>query len=847
MCWSLVSALLFSPQPSVAAEVDVGYDVFAAAQAMIKLASHSWEYGTAAEALLELYNPELSVFGSNPFPGGKVPSASPSTLALAYAKQFIYTQGAVLVPDSAVGDPASLGVSAILLGQSDSTYLDAANRQADYILNQAPRYSNGAISHRPDVAELWADNMAMSFPFRESSQGTYLPYIMLLALTSFLVAYLAVQNNDASLMATTVTQCGLQRDVLKTSQFLNWQHIIGPQSQDTGLWSTGNGWAGHGMVRVLHTLQKWSGSSSMTSQAGQLKTWIQEILDGAMLSGFDGGLLHNYFNDASWFGEISGTAMLTAIAYRMAVNDPRMFPQKYITWADTNRKAIARYQGSDGIFSPAVNPYNWLDRTKYTSGSPEGQAFTVYLYTAYRDCVAAGVCSPPASTATTISAGGIGPFETLIHLDAPLSFSAMPAPTGSACGSPQSCDANGCKGAFNGLTKYPTCTAGELAGCQCTITPTTCGAHQSCDLNGCAGAFNGLAKDAQCTGNFLGCNCTATANTCGAHQSCDLNGCAGAFNGIETFPQCTGNFVGCNCTVTDNTCGWRQSCDLNGCAGAFRASEPYARCTGNFQGCNCSATDTTCGPRQSCDLNGCAGAFSGKVPYPSCTKNFLGCECAATGNTCGAPQSCDVNQCEGQFNLNDGKAYCNTNFLGCQCAPTANTCGKPQSCDLNNCAGAFSGATRYPQCTNFFKPCQCVATANTCGSPQDCGLNGCAGAFDLSNGKAYCTQNFVGCECKPNPGTCGAPQSCDLNNCAGAFQGLSRYPVCTNFFKGCTCQATSNTCGAKQRCDLNGCAGAYDSSGVARCQGNFKGCPCNPTSVSGRNPREGEQCASDSN
>ncbi len=61
------------------------------------------------------------------------------------------------------------------------------------------------------------------------------------------------------------------------------------------------------MVRVLYTLQKWSGSSSMTSQASQLKGWIKEILDGAMLSGFDGGLLHNYLNDANWFGEVSGT------------------------------------------------------------------------------------------------------------------------------------------------------------------------------------------------------------------------------------------------------------------------------------------------------------------------------------------------------------------------------------------------------------------------------------------------------------------------------------------------------------------------------------------------------------
>jgi hypothetical protein len=59
----------------------------------------------------------------------------------------------------------------------------------------------------------------------------------------------------------------------------------------------------------------------MSSQISSLKGWIQEILDGAMLSGFDGGLLRNYLNDNSWFGEVSGTALLTAVAYRMAVND----------------------------------------------------------------------------------------------------------------------------------------------------------------------------------------------------------------------------------------------------------------------------------------------------------------------------------------------------------------------------------------------------------------------------------------------------------------------------------------------------------------------------------------------
>ncbi|KAF3920226.1 hypothetical protein AA313_de0206972 [Arthrobotrys entomopaga] len=259
-CKEAVSSLVLSlfVRVTIADNSSPGYDVSSAAQVMIDKSAQSWEWGTTAEALLELYNPQLSVFGSNPFPN---------------------------------------------------------------------------------------------------------------------VAYWAVQQNDAGLMATVVAQCGLQRAVLQAGS--SWQHIIGPQSQDTGLWSTGNGWACYGMVRVLHTLQKWSGSSGMTSQAGQLKGWIKEILDGAMQSG--SGLLTNYLKDGSWFGEVSGTALLTACAYRMAVNDPGTFGQAYITWADKNRKAIATHQGSSGIFSPTVNPYNWKDRTQFTSGSPEGQAFTVYI------------------------------------------------------------------------------------------------------------------------------------------------------------------------------------------------------------------------------------------------------------------------------------------------------------------------------------------------------------------------------------------------------------------------------------------------------------------------------------
>ncbi|KAI5464403.1 Six-hairpin glycosidase-like protein [Mariannaea sp. PMI_226] len=449
-----IAAWLLAIFSSVAAtaNIDSGFDPFWAAQVMVDLSSHSWEWGTAAEALLELYDNELSVFGPDPFPGGKVPAPGPGVSALLYAKQFIDPNGQTLVSDSAAGDPASLGVSAILIGQSDKRYIEASKRQADYLLNHVPKWGNGAMSHRPDVAEIWSDNLAMSVPF---------------------LAYLAVQQDDTGLMAQAVAQCGLQRDVLKTSQFASWRHIIGPQSEDDGLWSTGNGWAAYGMVRVLHTLQKWSGSASMTSQAGQLKDWIKEILDGAMASDLDDGLLRNYLNDESWFGEISGTALLSAVAYRMAVNDPGMFPQKYISWADSNRAALSKKQDGDGVFSPAVNPYDWSDRSKLTSGSPEGQAFAVHLYTAYRDCVNAGVCATPHSPVATISHPGIEPIDKMAVLNEPISFSAMPEPNGNACRAPNGCGSGRCQGSFDGLAEYPACNAGNTQSCQCTATLNT--------------------------------------------------------------------------------------------------------------------------------------------------------------------------------------------------------------------------------------------------------------------------------------------------------------------------------------------------------------------------------------
>lgn len=93
-----VSALTYGSKP-----INYGYDVEKVKQQAVALATHSWEYGTAAEALLEFENPEISVFGSSPFPIPSIPPADVS--ALAYAKQHIYLNSSVLIPADGLCPP----------------------------------------------------------------------------------------------------------------------------------------------------------------------------------------------------------------------------------------------------------------------------------------------------------------------------------------------------------------------------------------------------------------------------------------------------------------------------------------------------------------------------------------------------------------------------------------------------------------------------------------------------------------------------------------------------------------------------------------------------------------------
>ena len=268
-----------------------------------------------------------------------------------------------------------------MIGQTDKTYFDAASREQNYVVNVAPRAWNDAISQRYNTPELWADFVYMAPPF---------------------LAYYAVATANTSLLRLTIQQCGLYRQILQANMTTTtqknmqgiWEHIIGPNDYQPGLWSTGNGWAAAGMTRVLATTLKWEISASWTPEQQLLTQWIKEIIDGIMEGSAtsiepSSGLLRNYLNDTSWFGETSGTALISSVVYRMAILAPDIFGQGsiYIAWAEKLRKSVVAHVDANGILSPAINPLNWDDDTPITTGSPEGQSFGVLLAAAYRDWI----------------------------------------------------------------------------------------------------------------------------------------------------------------------------------------------------------------------------------------------------------------------------------------------------------------------------------------------------------------------------------------------------------------------------------------------------------------------------
>ncbi len=146
-------------------------------------------------------------------------------------------------------------------GQNDA-YATAAKNQLNYLLNVAPKASNGAISQRESEVQLWADFIYMAPPF--------------------IAYYGALEGGDegAALLQTAYEQVKLYRDLLFDADVGLWRHVTQGSWSDNTHWATGNAWAVAGALRVLSTIRGSDAADSMQSQQDDLSQWVKETLDG---------------------------------------------------------------------------------------------------------------------------------------------------------------------------------------------------------------------------------------------------------------------------------------------------------------------------------------------------------------------------------------------------------------------------------------------------------------------------------------------------------------------------------------------------------------------------------------
>jgi len=347
---------------------------------LLSIATHSWELGTATQALTELEWPELSIYASS-HPTSKLKNGEGADV-FAIAQQIVSTKDNSTLPlidgDGAVGDPASVGPAVLLAywthavkGSAAAFYATDAEEQLIYLLDDAPRSSTGAISQRVSQVQLWADFMYMAPPF---------------------IAYFGVVQGgpaEFTLLQEAYDQCRLYRATLKSPNTGLWQHIVLGNGTDLTHWGTGNAWAAAGMMRVLQTITYSRVSWEFRSQYADLVRWVEEILTSAWSYQQPNGAILNTIDIADptqSFDDASSTALFAATTYRLAVVTK---DNRFIGNAEKAEVFLKSSLTSDGWLTNAVDPETFDTPLLPGAHTPEGQAFILLLAAAQRDYSAA--------------------------------------------------------------------------------------------------------------------------------------------------------------------------------------------------------------------------------------------------------------------------------------------------------------------------------------------------------------------------------------------------------------------------------------------------------------------------
>jgi unsaturated rhamnogalacturonyl hydrolase len=253
--------------------------------------------------------------------------------------------------DEAVADPASNGEPVLFAWKKtgDRKYKDAADRMLTYLLDKAPKTSDGILHHINTAPEVWIDAMYMAPPF------------------------LAVAGHPAE----AVKQAEGFRTCLWNAEKKLFSHIwseAGKTLRRQAFWGVGNGWAAAGMTRVIRAL-----TQSMKAERERLQAYVRDVLDGCLAHIRPDGLFHDVVDKAESFVETNLAQMLSYTIYRGVAAG--WLERVYLAHADRMRaSAHAKVDAYGMVQGVCGSPM--FDRS---GAACEGQAFFLLMEAAHRD------------------------------------------------------------------------------------------------------------------------------------------------------------------------------------------------------------------------------------------------------------------------------------------------------------------------------------------------------------------------------------------------------------------------------------------------------------------------------
>ena len=303
---------------------------------MLAMQRRVWEQGTAAQALMELGEPDWVVLLAK---DAVVNQLKDGRLGL--------NEGNAAVCDSAAnGEPVLFAAKTT----GDPTLQQAADRMLEFLLSKAHRTSSGIIYHTLTENRVWVDGLYMMPPF------------------------LAAAGQPAE----AIKQIAGFRKILQDPVTKLYSHIWDEDKQAferKALWAGGNGWAMAGMTRVLRSLP-----TAMAAEKAQLAEWIRELVDASLPWRRPDGLFHDVLNEPDTFVETNFAQMLAYTLYRGVAGG--WIPKSYLATADSLRAAAIGKVDTFGIVQGVCGaPFFNSSGT-----STEGQAFHLLMEAAKRDC-----------------------------------------------------------------------------------------------------------------------------------------------------------------------------------------------------------------------------------------------------------------------------------------------------------------------------------------------------------------------------------------------------------------------------------------------------------------------------